>query len=439
MCILAIIWLHSNPGLLLWRPDGCVFRYDCGVNVISYLQTPATCTNRAVHAQAMFFTSLEHQAEGSSGASQGAHTHNSFLLNILLVATTLLDVIRHQIYQDTSNRRTVTKKTSLSFLSQLHMNQSMWTRLLTSSLLGYEKDDFHSCLVESQGPSPWRVLRILSDSRLCLLKIAGRWLFLYFHFSCFSRCLAALIVDAWISVIARMLYTCSAKVHVRAQWARANSLDTTAVCSLRMHVSCVKPQRPRAGIAQGLPIPSDSLQQDLLAMLFPIKGKLPLDHACFFIHFRDLWCTASRGMWAISGWGRYWWYHTAAGWLTQPHQRLPPCCKAGRSKRSLAPSLSSLLLRLKPIFVESLRICSGGVEVYAHSAVCQIFLEENSLWQKRRDSFETEIIVKCFGRTHYSSSVKALCDTVVERSPTDFCRKKNKVPFYVQWQYIFLM
>lgn len=102
------------------------------------------------------------------------------------------------------------------------------------------------------------------------------------------------------------------------------------------------------------------------------------------------------------------------------------------SKRFLAPSLSSLVSWLKPVFVDSLRICSGGVEVRAHTAVCQLFSEENSLWQKRRGSFETDIIVKCFGRAPYSSSVKALCGTDVESGPTDFCGKENKVPFYVQ-------
>ena len=93
------------------------FRYDCGVNVISYLQAPATRTNRAVHAQAVFFTSPEHQAEGSSGASQGAHAHNFSFLNISLVTITLLDVMLHQLYQDTSNRRTVIKKRSLCIFS----------------------------------------------------------------------------------------------------------------------------------------------------------------------------------------------------------------------------------------------------------------------------------------------------------------------------------
>lgn len=91
------------------------FRYDSGVNVISYLQTPATRTNRAVHAQAIFFTSPEHQPGGSSGASQGAH--NSSFLNTLLVAIALLDVMLYQLYQHTTNRRTVIKKRSLSNLS----------------------------------------------------------------------------------------------------------------------------------------------------------------------------------------------------------------------------------------------------------------------------------------------------------------------------------
>lgn len=104
----------------------------------------------------------------------------------------------------------------------------------------------------------------------------------------------------------------------------------------------------------GPPVPSDSLQQDLLATLFLIEGKSRLDPvvpACLSIRFRDsctrtssfavtamLWCTAPRGVWAVSSWGRYWWYHTASGWLTQPCQRLPPCCKCGRSKQALLSS-----------------------------------------------------------------------------------------------------
>lgn len=104
----------------------------------------------------------------------------------------------------------------------------------------------------------------------------------------------------------------------------------------------------------------------------------PSSSASLFIQFRDLrtltssfsvtamlWCTAYRGMWAIPVWGRCWWYRTLAGWLIQPRQRLPPCCKAGRSKHSWAPSLSSPVVWL--IFADSLRICSGGVEVCAHN------------------------------------------------------------------------
>jgi len=86
------------------------FRYDCGVNVISYLQTSATCTNRAAHSQAMFFTPPEHQEGGSSGASRGARAPNSSLLNTLLVAIAVLDVMLHQLYEDTSNRKTVVKR-----------------------------------------------------------------------------------------------------------------------------------------------------------------------------------------------------------------------------------------------------------------------------------------------------------------------------------------
>lgn len=56
-----------------------------------------------------------------------------------------------------------------------------------------------------------------------------------------------------------------------------------------------------------------------------------------------------------------------------------------RCESSLAPSSSSLMLWLKPIFVDSLRIFSGGVEVCARTVVCQPFSEENSLWQKRRE------------------------------------------------------
>lgn len=67
---------------------------------------------------------------------------------------------------------------------------------------------------------------------------------------------------------------------------------------------------------------------------------------------------------------------------------LPPCCPAGRCESSSAPSPSSLVLWLKPIFVDDLRICSGGVEVCAHSVVCQLFSEENSLWQKRREFWD---------------------------------------------------
>lgn len=79
----------------------------------------------------------------------------------------------------------------------------------------------------------------------------------------------------------------------------------------------------------------------------------PSSSACLLTHFRDfcahtitamLWCTALGGICAISGWGRYRWYHTPAGWLTQPCKRLPPCCKAHRIKCSLVLSLCSLVL-----------------------------------------------------------------------------------------------
>lgn len=101
------------------------FRYDCEVNVISYLQTPATCTTRAVHAQAIFFTSPENQAEGSNGVSQGAHAHNSSLLNTSLVAIALSDVTLDQLYQDTGNRRTVVKKRSLCIFSVTATDESV--------------------------------------------------------------------------------------------------------------------------------------------------------------------------------------------------------------------------------------------------------------------------------------------------------------------------
>lgn len=47
---------------------------------------------------------------------------------------------------------------------------------------------------------------------------------------------------------------------------------------------------------------------------------------------------------------------------------------------------------------------------------CQLFSEENSLWQKRRDGSETEIIVNFFDRFHYSTSAKPLSGTDVDKS-----------------------
>lgn len=128
----------------------------------------------------------------------------------------------HWLHQDTSSR-TVIKKRFLFSVSVAHESVHV-DQLLTSSLLGYQKDDFHSCFVESQGPSPSGVLWILSDYGLCPLKIAGRWFFLHFHVSCFSRCLAALTVNAGVPAIAHVLYSCSAKVCTCAQWACANSI-----------------------------------------------------------------------------------------------------------------------------------------------------------------------------------------------------------------------
>lgn len=124
-----------------------------------------------------------------------------------------------------------------------------------------------------------------------------------------------------------------------------------------------------------------------------------------------MWCTASGGMWAVSGWGRYCWYHT----VHSACLRLLPCCKAGRCESSLAPSPSSLVLRHKPIFVDGLRIFSGGVEICAHTVVCQLFSEENSLWQKRGEFWD-----RCYCKVCWQDCLqlfcKALCGTDVEES-----------------------
>lgn len=60
---------------------------------------------------------------------------------------------------------------------------------------------------------------------------------------------------------------------------------------LTMHEHQLEPQQPCISSTQGLPIASESLQQDLLVIPFLIKGKLPLDSVQgILIHFREL-CT----------------------------------------------------------------------------------------------------------------------------------------------------
>lgn len=222
---------------------------------------------------------------------------------------------------------------------------------------------FHSCFVESQDPSPWGILWILSDSGLCPLKIAGRWFFLHFHVSCFSKCLAALTVDAGVSAIAHMLYSCSAKVYTCAQWACANSIwqqhdhrvftspqccETTGALSQHNLEPPNFLWQPPAGsrshaFSKWRPVGFGSSSS-----LCPVIHFMDLcTHICCFAVTKMLWCTALRGIWAISGWGRYWWDHTAA---YSVHPSLPLCCKAGRNNRSLPPSFNSLVMCLKPIW-----------------------------------------------------------------------------------------
>lgn len=203
MCILATIWLHNNPGLFLGRPEACVFQVWLWSKRHPIL---ARCTNSAVPVQVVFFTSPGHQAGGSSGASQGAQAHNSSLLHTSWVAVALLDVMLHQLCAEGLSQK---RDLSVSFLSQ--QSQCMWITVLTSSLLGYKKEEFHSCLIEFQVPEgSWESFQI--PSGLCHLKIDKGWLFLYFPISCFSRCLAVLKADAGPSAVALMLYSCSAEV-----------------------------------------------------------------------------------------------------------------------------------------------------------------------------------------------------------------------------------
>lgn len=64
--------------------------------------------------------------------------------------------------------------------------------------------------------------------------------------------------------------------------------------------------------------------------------------------------------------------------------------------------------------LDSLSICSGGVEVCAHSHPASSSPRKTA--SGRRDGSETEILVNFFDRFHYSSSAKALIDTDVDKS-----------------------